>query len=385
MRKKFVAISLVMVLSMSALFGCSENNNKEQETTKTTQESTEGTGNTGTAVSTTATESEGYDDEDYTRVFVSEKLSSEDGVTTLASTSANTIYLNGSSIKSEVSGTNVDGSTVTITQPGVYILTGTLEDGQIVVDCSEKGTVELVFNNVEITNKTNSPVYIKDAKKTLIVLAENSENTLTDAEDYTYEDAEKEEPSACLFSKDDLVISGGGSLIVNANFNNGIASKDTLKITGGTIQVTAKNNAIKGKDSLMIAGGDFAIQSEGDGLKADNSDDATFGYIDISGGTFAVRAEQDGIQASSFVNITNPEPMVDDETLSSVYAVPSVRSEVTNIRRHLSAGTVTDFKEKAFQYFSKSQSVSACTREEIEAVNQLREEKYIQKEWIYSR
>ena len=81
----------------------------------------------------------------------------------------------------------------------------------------------------------------------------------------------------------------------------------------------------------------------------------------------------------------NPEPMVDDETLSSVYAVPSVRSEVTNIRKHLSAGTVTDFKEKAFQYFSKSQSVSAFTREEIEAVNQLREEKYIQKEWIYSR
>ena len=81
----------------------------------------------------------------------------------------------------------------------------------------------------------------------------------------------------------------------------------------------------------------------------------------------------------------NPEPMVDDETLSSVYAVPSVRSEVTNIRRHLSAGTVTDFKEKAFQYFSQSQSVSAFTREEIEAVNQLREEKYSHKEWIYSR
>lgn len=81
----------------------------------------------------------------------------------------------------------------------------------------------------------------------------------------------------------------------------------------------------------------------------------------------------------------NPEPMVDDETLSSVYAVPSVRSEVTNIRKHLSAGTVTDFKEKAFLYFSKSQSVSAFTREEIEAINQLREEKYIQKEWIYSR
>ena len=81
----------------------------------------------------------------------------------------------------------------------------------------------------------------------------------------------------------------------------------------------------------------------------------------------------------------NPEPMVDDETLSSVYAVPSVRSEVTNIRSHLPEGTVTDFKEKAFQYFSKSQSVSAFNGKEIEAVNQLRKEKYIQKEWIYSR
>ena len=81
----------------------------------------------------------------------------------------------------------------------------------------------------------------------------------------------------------------------------------------------------------------------------------------------------------------NPELMVDDETLSSVYAVPSVRSEVTNIRSYLPEGTVTDFKEKAFQYFSKSQSVSAFTGKEIEAVNQLREGKYIQKEWIYSR
>ncbi len=309
MRKKFVVTSLVVALSVSTLFGCSESNNKEQETTQTAAESTESTGNTGTgtAVSTTVAEAEEYDEEDYTRVLVSEKSSSEDGVTTLQSTSANTIYLNGSSIKSEVSGTTVDGSTVTITQPGAYILTGTLEDGQIVVDCSEKGTVELVFNNVNITNKTNSPVYIKDAKKTLIVLAEDSENTLTDAADYTYEDTDKEEPSACLFSKDDLVISGGGSLTVNANFNNGIASKDTLKITGGMIQVTAKNNAMKGKDCLMIAGGDFTIQSEGDGLKADNSDDATLGYIDISGGTFVIQAEQDGIQASSSVNITGGE------------------------------------------------------------------------------
>ena len=83
--------------------------------------------------------------------------------------------------------------------------------------------------------------------------------------------------------------------------------------------------------------------------------------------------------------VLNPEPLVDDGTLSSAYAVPSVRSEVTNIRKHLSVGTVDDFKEKAFRYFSKSQMVSSFSGEEIVAVNQLRKEKYVQKEWIYNR
>lgn len=83
--------------------------------------------------------------------------------------------------------------------------------------------------------------------------------------------------------------------------------------------------------------------------------------------------------------VLNPESLADDETLSSVYAVPSVRSEVTNIRKHFSVGTVDDFKENAFQYFCKSQRGSSFSEEEIVAANQLRNEKYIGKEWIYSR
>lgn len=80
--------------------------------------------------------------------------------------------------------------------------------------------------------------------------------------------------------------------------------------------------------------------------------------------------------------VLNSEPLPDDGTFSSIYAVPSVRSEVTNIRKHLSVGTVDDFKKKAFRYFSKSQMVSSFSGEEIVAVNQLRKEKYIRKEWI---
>lgn len=309
MRKKFIATTLAWTLSMSVLFGCSNNNSDGNSETKET--STEKTTTENTTVSASAknvTEAEGYDEEDSTRVLVveqSKQETAEDDVAVIESTKENTIYLKEDSIETAVSGSVAEKNIVTISKPGVYILTGNLKDGQVVVDCEEKGTVELVLYNVDITNQTNAPVYIKNAKKVLLVLAENSENVLCDASDYTYEDVEKEEPSACLFSKDDLVISGNGSLTVNGNFKNGIASKDTLKITGGNLSVTAKNNAIKGKDCLMIAGGTFHILSEGDGLKADNTKDTTLGYIDISGGTFVIQAQQDGIQASSTIHITD--------------------------------------------------------------------------------
>ena len=80
--------------------------------------------------------------------------------------------------------------------------------------------------------------------------------------------------------------------------------------------------------------------------------------------------------------VLNPDVIAHDGTLSSVYAVPSIRSEVTNIGRYLPAGSVDDFKENAFQYFSESQSVSSFSVEEKEAVNRLRSEKYIREEWI---
>ena len=83
--------------------------------------------------------------------------------------------------------------------------------------------------------------------------------------------------------------------------------------------------------------------------------------------------------------VLNPDVIAHDGTLSSVYAVPSIRSEVTNIGRYLPAGSVDDFKENAFQYFSESQSVSSFSVEEKEAVNRLRSEKYIREEWICNR
>ncbi len=317
MKKKIAAVSITVLLTISSIFGCSSDNKQnDNENSNTTQDSTvsekgsssdllDKSSNSAAAV-TKITEEE-YENEDFTRVLVSESGNdtslTEDEVSILQSTNENTIYLKGDSVETSVQGTSIDNTILTISSPGSYIITGTLNDGQILVDCQETGTVELVFYNATISNSTNSPVFIKNCKKTLLVLAEDSVNSLSDASEYTYMDAENEEPSACLFSKDDLVICGGGSLTVNGNFNNGIASKDTLKITGGTIEVTAENNGIKGKDCLMIAGGSFTVTSKGDGLKSDNSD-TSLGYVSISDGIFTIISEEDAIQAESMLKVT---------------------------------------------------------------------------------
>lgn len=317
MKKKIAAVSITVLLTISSILGCSSDNKQnDNENSNTTQDSTvsekgsssdllDKSSNSAAAV-TKITEEE-YENEDFTRVLVSESGNdtslTEDEVSILQSTNENTIYLKGDSVETSVQGTSIDNTILTISSPGSYIITGTLNDGQILVDCQETGTVELVFYNANISNSTNSPVFIKNCKKTLLVLAEDSVNSLSDASEYTYMDAENEEPSACLFSKDDLVICGGGSLTVNGNFNNGIASKDTLKITGGTIEVTAENNGIKGKDCLMIAGGSFTVTSKGDGLKSDNSD-TSLGYVSISDGIFTIISEEDAIQAESMLKVT---------------------------------------------------------------------------------
>jgi hypothetical protein len=210
------------------------------------------------------------------------------------------ITLNGSSATSEGSGAVVvSGSTVTIKAGGVYVLSGTLADGQVIVDVEDNSTVRLVLNGADITSSTSAPIYVKNAEKTVISMPKGTENKVTDGTQYEYDDAEAEEPNSAIFSKGHLTINGEGSLVVDANFNNGITGKDELKITGGTIEVNAKDDAIVGRDLLAIKEGTFTITAGGDGFKTTNDEDAEKGNVAIEGGTFTISSENDGIQAQT--------------------------------------------------------------------------------------
>ena len=214
-----------------------------------------------------------------------------------------TITLEGSTATTSGTGVSVDGSLVTITEAGTYSLNGTLDDGQIIVNTNDKDTVKIVLNGAEITSTTSAPLYIKNAEKIVVILAEGKENTLMDGYSYVDEDTDENDPNAALFSNADLTIYGSGTLNVDGNYGDGITSKDGLIIAGGNITVNAVDDGIRGKDYIWIKDGELRISATGDGLKADNDEDTTQGYVIIQSGSLEVTSGGDAITAQTDVVI----------------------------------------------------------------------------------
>lgn len=204
-------------------------------------------------------------------------------------------------------GATAEGETVTISEEGTYVLSGTLSDGQLIINASKEAKIHLIFNGVSITNTSGSAVNIQQAEKVILTLADNKTNNLKDGENYSFAENETE-PDATLYSKEDLTINGTGTLKVNGNYSNGIRSKDDLVLVSGTYEVTAKNNAIKGKDSVSIRNGNYNLNTtEGDAIQANNTEDETKGYVAIDGGTFEISSGRDGIQAETNTTLQNAE------------------------------------------------------------------------------
>ena len=231
----------------------------------------------------------GYEESD------SIKISLSDDSTTVSSGSSDN-----SSTDDTVDGVTVDGNVITITSGGTYIISGTLSEGQLVVDADDE-KVQLVLDNADITCATSAAIYVKSAGKTFITLAEGSENILMNTAEF--EAIDDNNIDAVIFSKDDLALNGSGTLTINSENGHGIVSKDNLKITGGTYNITAASHALSGKDSVRIAAGTFNLVSGNDGIHSENADDSSKGYVYIAGGEFTVDSTGDGIDASNIVQI----------------------------------------------------------------------------------
>lgn len=232
---------------------------------------------------------------------VKDSPSSADGIKdSLSSTlTEGTAIQLGETITIDGEGATASDQTVRITQAGTYLISGTLEDGQIQVEVGNQEEVNLVLNETQISSTTGAPILITQSAKTTITLMEGTQNVISHQMVMNDGEEVSKEEKAAIFSQDDLMITGTGSLTVDAKTYNGIVSQDDLVIEGGNFVIESANHGLKGKDSVVIEEGTFKMTTKGDAIQSDQGADEEKGFITIRGGDFDLVAEQDGIQAQT--------------------------------------------------------------------------------------
>ena len=216
-----------------------------------------------------------------------------------------TISLNKDSAQIKGEGAEFADNVLTIKSAGTYEISGNLQ-GRIQVEADEKDKVNIILAGVEVACDNYAPFTVWDADRTVVCLKEGTENIFTDGNTYGEVSGvtEDEAPAAAVYSKDDIVFLGEGTLVVEASSNDGITGKDELIFQGGKYKITAKDDGIVGKDSVAIKNGEFVITAEGDGIKSTEDTDANKGFISIEDGTFEINSNNDGIQAETYCYIT---------------------------------------------------------------------------------
>ena len=203
------------------------------------------------------------------------------------------------------------GEDITISEEGVYVISGTATDCTITVDADSAAKVQLVLDGVSITNADAPAIYVLSADKVFVTTASGSSNELTTTGEFAAI-GDVTNIDGVIFAKDDLVLNGQGTLTINSSAS-GVVGKDDVKITGGTYSITATEHGIQGKDSVAIADGTFNITAGTDAIHAKNDEDLTLGYAYIAGGTFNLNGASDGIEGYAVVQIDGGDITIDSQ------------------------------------------------------------------------
>ncbi len=211
------------------------------------------------------------------------------------------ITLKGDSIETSSDKVAISGSTATISEDGCYVISGTLDDGQIIVAVSDTAKPQLVLKNANISCSSSAPLYVRSANKVFVTLANGTQNSLSSGESFVAIDDNN--INATLYAKDDLTLNGEGSLTLSSPAGHAISAKDDLAITSGSYTISAASHGIDANNSIRISNAQIKISTKKDGIHAEHTEDTTLGYIYISSGSFEIDAEGDGISASAEIQI----------------------------------------------------------------------------------
>jgi hypothetical protein len=292
MRRNWKISVAIISITAALVTGCGGNLNSSinlaNDSTVVTESEESTTNTTESTISTSST------------VVVDKEFTANDLEVGYEESTATKVKLNEKNIEVSGDGASAKEGVLTIHDKGTYVITGTLKEGQIIVDAEDSDKVQIVLNGVAITCSFNAPIYVKNADKVFLTLHSNTENTLIDGTEYTQNDDNKVD--GVIFSTADLTINGEGTLTIKGNYKHGIVSKDDLVITGGTYHITAVKDALNGKDSVKIKDGNFYLTvKDGNGIQSKNSDDSTKGYVYICGGEINIENCQEGIEGTAIV------------------------------------------------------------------------------------
>ena len=184
----------------------------------------------------------------------------------------------------------LDGDLV-IASPGEYVISGTLDDGSIIVDFEQKAKVWILLNGVDITCTDDACLRVNEADKVFLTLAEGSENRMHSGADYS-EEVLEDGTGGVIYSHDDLTINGNGSLTIEADYKHGIESNDDLVIAGGTIDIISEQDGMHVNDSLKITGASITVNAGDDAMHCDNE-------VYIESGTILLESCYEGIEAQT--------------------------------------------------------------------------------------
>ena len=246
----------------------------------------------------------------------------------------------------------ISGSTITISTGGTYMLTGYSANVQIFINVAATEKVTLVLDNADLTSLDGPVINAEQSDKLIINVVDGTINMLSDASSST------SEIKSCIFSNDDITINGTGTLIINANYNNGINTDDDLRITNGNITINAANNCLKANDSVQITTATLILNADNDAIHVENTVDTAKGNIMIDSGTITISAYGDGMDASNTITITGGSFDITSGVGNTNIATTSAKGLKGTVAVLIASGT--------FDIVSKDDAIHANTNVQID-------------------
>ncbi len=256
--------------------------------------------------------------------IVNDMFTERDSRTDYNKSTAVRVALNRDSIDASTKEVVVNGTKATITDEGVYVLSGVLNDGMIIVNAEKTDKVHIVLNGVAINSSDCAPIYVASADKVFITLTDNSENTLTNGGNFVPMDANNID--GVIYSAEDISLNGNGKLIINSPAGNGIVTKDDLVVANGNYNITAAKRGLEANDSVRIKEASITISAGKDAIRAENVDDTSKGFVYVQSGKIDLVSKGDGITSSSYTQVIDGEIKVTTASSDNLASLKGIKA-----------------------------------------------------------